>query len=367
MTLLGGLLFGLGLVSSGDDPAGSLPPAAARKVDFDRDVRPIFAASCLNCHGPKKRKGGLALHLKAGALAGGDDGPVILPGKSLESRLLRYVAGLDDDHPMPPEGAGDPLKPEQVGVLRAWIEQGASWPDDSTSAASETSDHWAFRRPIRPEPPAVHDPTWPRNPIDRFVMARLDREGLKPSPEADRIAMIRRLSLDLIGLPPTIAEVDAFVDDPRDDAYDRLVDRLLASPHYGERWARRWLDGARVRRYQRLREGPRTLDLALSRLGHRRPEPRHAVRPLHRRADRGRLAPRGIGFSKSGHRVSPEHDDQRGGWHRRRGVPLRLDRRPGRDHRRGLARPDHPVCPVPHPQVRPDYPARVLPVLRLPR
>jgi hypothetical protein len=207
MMFLGGLLVGLGLVSWGDDPPeGSLPAAATRKIDFDRDVRPIFAGSCLNCHGPKKRKGGLALHLKAGALAGGDDGPVILPGKSLESRLLRYVAGLDDEHQMPPEGSGDPLKPEQVGVLRAWIEQGASWPDDSTSTASEIYDHWAFRRPIRHQSPDVHDPAWSRNPIDRFVMARLDREGLKPSPEADRATMIRRLSLDLIGLPPTIAE-----------------------------------------------------------------------------------------------------------------------------------------------------------------
>ncbi len=246
MMISGGLLLGLGLVALGENGAeGSLPAAAARPVEFDRDVRPIFAASCLGCHGPKKQKGGLALHRKAPALAGGDDGPVIVPGKSAESRLLRYVAGLDDDHPMPPDGAGEPLTPGQVGVLRAWVEQGAAWPDDPKTGAAGTSDHWAFRRPDRPEPPSVHEPSWAQNPIDRFILARLEREGLRPSPEADRATLIRRLGLDLVGLPPTIAEVDAFVADPRPDAYDRLVDRLLASPGYGERWARRWLDGAR--------------------------------------------------------------------------------------------------------------------------
>jgi hypothetical protein len=244
MTFAG--LFIAGCVSLlADDPAGSLPPPASRKVEFDRDIRPIFAASCQNCHGPKKQKGGLALHRKAAALAGGDDGPAILPGKSAESRLIRYVAGLDDDHPMPPEGAGKPLGADQVGLLRAWIDQGADWPEDASSLATETSDHWSFRRPIRPDLPEVKDPSWPRNPVDRFVLARLEKEGLKPSGEADRTTLIRRLSLDLIGLPPTIAEVDSFASDSSPDAYERLVDRLLASPHSGERWARRWLDGAR--------------------------------------------------------------------------------------------------------------------------
>jgi mono/diheme cytochrome c family protein len=243
MTLAGLLIAGCVAVV-GDQPAEELPPAAFRKVEYESDIRPIFAASCLGCHGAKKQKGGLALHRKATALAGGDDGPVILPGKSAESRLIRYVGRLDDDHPMPPEGVGKPLTPEQVGLLRAWIDQGTDWPDDSKSA-SETSDHWSFRRPIRPEPPEVDEPLWARNSIDRFVATRLAREGLKPSPEANRTTLVRRLSLDLIGLPPTIAEVDAFLSDDRSDAYERVADRLLASPQYGERWARRWLDGAR--------------------------------------------------------------------------------------------------------------------------
>jgi len=245
MPFAAGLILGLGACILGTDGPGATPsPAAGVRVDFDRDVRPIFAASCVGCHGPKKQKGGLALHRKAAAFAGGDDGPAIVPGKGDASRLVRYVAGLDEDHPMPPDGAGEPLTPDQVGLIRAWIDQGAAWGDESKEAA-ETSDHWAFRRPARPGPPAVADGSWPRNPIDRFVLARLERDGLRPSPEADRATLIRRLGLDLVGLPPTIAEVDAFVADDRPDAYDRLVSRLLDSPQYGERWARRWLDGAR--------------------------------------------------------------------------------------------------------------------------
>jgi hypothetical protein len=238
MIYAGLLMFGsLGMF--GDDPASS------KKIDFDREIRPIFAASCLSCHGLKKQKGGLALHRKTSALAGGDDGLAIVPGKSSESRLIRYVSGSDEDHPMPPEGMGKPLDETQVGLLKRWVDQGASWPDDPQSDGSEKSDHWAFRRPIRPELPTLIDSSWSRNPIDRFILARLEKEGLKPSPEADRTTLIRRLSLDLIGLPPTFAEVDAFVADTSPDAYAKLVDRLLASPHYGERWARRWLDGAR--------------------------------------------------------------------------------------------------------------------------
>ena len=225
-------------------PDGELPPAATRPVDFQADIRPIFARSCLGCHGAKKQKGGLAMHRKSLALAGGDEGAEFFAGRSAESRLVRYVARLDDDHAMPPEDAGDPLTPAEVGLIRAWIDQGAKWPDDPAES-SEKSDHWSFRKPVRREPPEVRDLSWPRNPIDRFVLARLEREGLTPSPEADRATLIRRLCLDLIGLPPTIAEVDAFEADRSPIAYEKIVDRLLASPHYGERWARRWLDGAR--------------------------------------------------------------------------------------------------------------------------
>jgi cytochrome c553 len=224
--------------------ADDLPPAAARTVDFERDIRPILTRSCLRCHGAKKQEGGLRLHAKAPALAGGDSGAAIVPGKGAESRLVRYVAGLDEDHVMPPEGAAAPLTEEQVGLLRAWIDQGATWPE-AGAAAGNGSDHWAFRKPIRRDLPAVKHAAWPRTPIDRFVLARLEKEGLEPSPEAGRETLLRRVTLDLTGLPPTPEEREAFLADPSPDAYERLVDRLLASPRYGERWARRWLDRAR--------------------------------------------------------------------------------------------------------------------------
>jgi len=220
------------------------PGSRGGTVDFERDVRPIFAGSCVRCHGPKKRQGGLALDARARAFAGGDGGPVIVPGKSAESRLFRYVAGLDEDNVMPPDG--DALPPAQVETLRAWIDQGARWPESGAKpAATPAADHWSFRKPSRPPTPAVNDASWPRNPIDAFVLARLEKEGLKPSPEADRATLVRRVSLDLTGLPPTVGEVDAFLADAAPDAYERLVERLLASPHFGERWARFWLDRAR--------------------------------------------------------------------------------------------------------------------------
>ncbi|SIN90646.1 Planctomycete cytochrome C [Singulisphaera sp. GP187] len=235
------ILFGLARAVD----AGPLPPPASQPVDYARDVRPILAKHCYQCHGPQRQKGGLSLHAKARALAGGDGGPAFEAGKSAESRLIELVAAVDEDDVMPPQGGGERLTPEQVGVLRAWIDQGAAWPDDPVGSSSIASDHWSFRRPVRSDLPEVKRSGWARNPIDRFVQTRLDREGMIPAPEADRTTLIRRLSLDLIGLPPTIDEVDLFVADTRLDAYERLVERLLQSPHYGERWGRRWLDRAR--------------------------------------------------------------------------------------------------------------------------
>ncbi len=238
-------------VARADEPEApaTLPPAARRPVDYARDIAPILSRNCYRCHGPKKQQSGLALHQEDRAMAGGDSGPAIVPGKSAQSRLIRYVAGLDEDYQMPPEGAGEPLSPEQIGLLRAWIDQGAKWTSSAQPAAAAssaaTSDHWSFRPPQRVTPPAVKNGAWVKNPIDAFVLDRLEREGMSPAPEADKITLIRRLSLDLIGLPPTIAEVDAFLADDRPDAYERLVDRLLASPHHGECWGRHWLDKAR--------------------------------------------------------------------------------------------------------------------------
>ncbi len=231
----------------GVEETGTSPPASSTRVDFVRDVQPILAKNCLSCHGPSKRQGGLRLDEKTRAFAGGDSGPAFEPGMSGESLLIEYVAGLDPDTVMPPKG--DRLTPGEVGVLRGWIDQGASWPDGATlapaSAAKPGGDHWAFRAPSRPNLPAVRGQAWVRNPIDAFVLAGLEANGVEPSPEADRATVIRRLSLDLLGLPPSPTEVRAFLQDSHPDAYERLVDRLLASPHYGERWGRHWLDLAR--------------------------------------------------------------------------------------------------------------------------
>ncbi len=221
-----------------------LPPSVSRPIDFARDVEPILAKNCQRCHGPKKQKGGLALHVVDRAMAGGDGGPAIVAGRSAESRLIRYVAGLEDER-MPPEDSGDPLSNEQIGILRAWIDQGAKWSSTSVASTKTASDHWSFQPPRRPDPPSLKDRSWVRNPIDAFVLAHLEGREMRPSSEADRATLIRRLSLDLIGLPPTPEEVDAFLADKRPDAYDRLVDRLLANPRFGECWGRHWLDRAR--------------------------------------------------------------------------------------------------------------------------
>lgn len=223
-----------------------LPVCSTLAADFEADVRPILAKNCHKCHGPSKKEGGLALHAKGPAFAGGDSGPAFLPGKSGQSRLIRYVDGTDPEgNVMPPEGAGNPLSAEQIGVLRAWIDGGAVWPETARGGTPNPPEHWAFRKPTRPPLPRVGRSDWPRNPIDFFTLASMEREGLSPSPEADRATLIRRLSLDLTGLPPTVGEVDAFLDDSRPDAYDHLVNRLLESPHHGERWGRWWLDHAR--------------------------------------------------------------------------------------------------------------------------
>jgi hypothetical protein len=210
-----------------------------RTVDYARDVKPLFARYCTKCHGPEKRQSGLRLDAAALVLRGGDSGPGIVAGKPEESLVLKALTGSDELSEMPPEGP----KPSaaEIAILRKWIEQGAKAPDEKI-AATAGSDHWSFQRPTRPPLPAVRDTSWPRGAIDRFILARLEAEGIAPSPEADRNTLIRRLSLDLRGITPTVEEVDEFVRDERPDAYDRLVDRMLASPAYGERWGRHWLD-----------------------------------------------------------------------------------------------------------------------------
>lgn len=213
-------------------------------VDFRREIQPILRRACISCHGSEKRKGGLRLDNGAEALKGGNSGPVIVPGRADESRLFQLISGKDAELAMPPRG--DKLAKSEIDRIRVWINQGAQWPRDATLATEATAkQHWSFQ-PIRhPAVPAIASSFPIANPIDAFVLARLEAEKITPSPEAERATLLRRLSLDLLGLPPTPQEVEDFLRDARVDAYERLVDRLLSSPHYGERWGRYWLDAAR--------------------------------------------------------------------------------------------------------------------------
>src|SRR5262245_7943919 len=207
------------------------PVAGADAPDFIRDVRPILSRSCFKCHGPddQARKAKLRLDDRDTAVRK----KAIVPGNPDESELVKRITA-DGQGRMPPPAAKITLTDQQKEILKRWIAAGA-----------EYRQHWAFVKPTQAPLPSVSRPDWPRNPMDHFVLARLDKEGLNPSPAADRYTLVRRVCLDLVGLQPTPEEADAFVHDPAPDAYERLVDRLLASPHYGERWARRWLDLAR--------------------------------------------------------------------------------------------------------------------------
>jgi len=210
---------------------------------FAKEVRPILAARCYSCHGPDVQQNGLRLDSLASILKGSDYGKVIVPGHSSDSRIVRRL--MAQERPQMPYG-GPPLSNDQITVIRKWIDTGAPGPDDATPIAAATAaKHWAYVKPVRPPVPQVKNGAWPRNPIDNFILQKLHKEGLQPSPEADKTTLIRRVYLDLTGLPPSPQEVDAFLADQSPNAYDKVVDRLLASPHYGERWARQWLDLAR--------------------------------------------------------------------------------------------------------------------------
>ncbi|WP_254508538.1 PSD1 and planctomycete cytochrome C domain-containing protein [Anatilimnocola floriformis] len=210
---------------------------AADPIDFNRQIRPILSAHCFKCHGPDEgtREAGLRLDSQAEATRKLDSEKVaVVPGKPTASELVRRILTTDADELMPPASANKPLSAEQKKLLQIWIEQGAKY-----------APHWAFVPPQRPAVPVVKTKTWPKNEIDNFILAKLEAVGLQPAPQADKYTLVRRVYLDLIGLPPTPAEADAFVNDTDPKAYEKLIDHLLESPHYGERWARRWLDLAR--------------------------------------------------------------------------------------------------------------------------
>jgi hypothetical protein len=214
----------------------SSPLMALETVDFNREIRPIISRYCAACHGAdeKKREAGLRLDIRESATAVRDGRRAIAPGDLKKSELFRRVSSEDPDERMPPPSTGKRLTAQEIDKLSAWIRQGAPY-----------APHWAYIKPVRPKSPAVSDRAWPKNEIDRFLLARLEKEKLRPSPEADRTTVVRRLTLDLTGLPPTPAEVEEFVSDKRPEAYEKLVDRLLARTSFGEHWARMWLDLAR--------------------------------------------------------------------------------------------------------------------------
>ena len=222
-----------------------LSGAPAEGVDFERDVRPLLEEHCYDCHGEEKQKGRLRLDTAVGILRGGESGEaLIVPGKSAESHLIGKVAHADRKEAMPPKGAR--LSEEQVATLRAWIDGGAAMPGAAEAAAALklTTDHWSFQPVKRPAVPGSGD-AFVRGEVDEFVLAKMREKGLLPSPAADRATLIRRLHLVMHGMPPTPREVLDFQNDTQPDAYARLVDRVLASPRYGERWARHWMDVVR--------------------------------------------------------------------------------------------------------------------------
>ncbi len=252
--LLFAVCLGLWLFS-GDLPvvqAEEAPPTAAQVEFFEKSVRPVLAARCFECHGPQKQKAGLRLDSRAALLTGGDSGPAVVPGKPDESRLITAIH-YDDSPRMPPKGK---LSQDAIAALTTWVKQGAPWPSTETPvrAAAPSSGYqitakdrafWSFQPISDPPLPSVSDPSWPKTSIDYFVLAQLDGHGLRPLGRADKRTLIRRATFDLIGLPPTPVEIEAFLKDDQPDAFARVVDRLLASPHYGERWGRYWLDVAR--------------------------------------------------------------------------------------------------------------------------
>lgn len=222
----------------------SIASGAESDVDFADEILPILRASCYSCHAGEEQESGLRLDDRQRAIDGGDNGTIIVPGSAAASRLIKIVSGEDDEIGiMPPEGEGTPLSAEQVTLLRRWIDGGAAWPEGVTKSTG--SSHWAFQPIASPKPPRVALRSEDDNGVDSFIRARLEQDGIEPSPPAARETLIRRLYLDLLGLPPDPAEVETFLLDARPAAYERLVDRVLASPHFGERWGRHWLDLAR--------------------------------------------------------------------------------------------------------------------------
>ncbi|HEX4130709.1 MAG TPA: DUF1549 domain-containing protein [Pirellulales bacterium] len=247
MNTLRRLLSAGALLSSLCTQAVAAPPSAAALDQFEKKVRPLLAEKCWKCHGEGKQKGGLRLDSAAGLAHGGSTGPVISPGEPERSLLIQAVEQTGDVE-MPPDGK---LSEQQIADLIAWIKAGAVWPGAAphqkggNDFTAEQKAFWAFQPVKQVKVPVVKNAAWPTSPIDHFILAKLEEKSLAPAPRADNRTLLRRVTFDLTGLPPTAAELDAFQKDTSADAFAKVVDRLLASPHYGERWGRHWLDVVR--------------------------------------------------------------------------------------------------------------------------
>jgi cytochrome c553 len=246
------IVFFLFVLATTDARAEGNPVARGPAETFEKSVRPVLSANCFTCHGPDKQKGGLRLDSRQALLTGGDSGPAIVPGHPEESLLVKAIHYADEPR-MPPKGK---LSADAIAALTTWIRQGAPWPNTDTQVRSVSVSRefkitakdrafWCFQAVSDPPPPPVTDTNWPKTPVDHFVLAKLQTNGLKPARPADKRTLIRRATFDLLGLPPTTTEINAFLADDAPDAFAKVVDRLLASPRYGERWARHWLDVAR--------------------------------------------------------------------------------------------------------------------------
>jgi len=227
--------------AAAETPVAAPPSSDAVKI-FETSVRPVLVTRCQNCHGAERQSGGLRVDSLAALLKGGKGGPSLVPGKPEQSLLLKAIAHQQGAPKMPPSGK---LAARQIAEVSQWIAEGAAWPSIKAQAAADRAKHWAFQPVRRPAIPTVKNRAWVKSPIDAFVLAKLEKQGLRPAPPADRRTLIRRATYDLTGLPPTPREIDAFLQDKSPDAFRTVVERLLASPAYGERWGRHWLDVAR--------------------------------------------------------------------------------------------------------------------------
>ena len=331
--------------------------SSQQKVVFNRDIRPILSDKCIVCHGPDASNRNIKLRLDSEATAIADLGRgrrAIVAGNPEQSELVKRITSENEAMRMPPVYSNHRLTQAEINLLVEWIRQGAQW-----------QQHWAFMTPVRPQLPAVKNSTWPKNAVDRFVLERLEREGLQPSAEADRATLIRRLSLDLTGLPPTPEEIDDFLDDKSPNAYEKVVDRLLASPRYGERMAFRWLDAARyadTNGYQI--DGDRSMwrwrDWVIEAFNRNLPFDQFVVEQL-----AGDLLPNATLDQKIATAFNRNHRINAEGGIVPEEYARRVCRRSRRYHVDRLYGIDDGVRALSRPQVRPADAAGVLPALRL--